>query len=156
MPNEPSWRSEDTVRLAPILYAHGVDLLDVSSGGNHYHQRIKGGPSYQAPFALAVKKALGATSIYPSPKDNTLGTDPSKPPSRLIVSTVGTITSGVQAEGLLANGSADVIMVGRYFQKHPSLVWDWADELGVKMRVANQIRWAFEGRGKKTNGKERL
>ena len=31
LPNEPSWTSRDTARLAPILFEHGVDLLDVSS-----------------------------------------------------------------------------------------------------------------------------
>ena len=28
MANEESWRSKDTVRLAPILYEHGVDFFD--------------------------------------------------------------------------------------------------------------------------------
>ncbi|TFY81987.1 hypothetical protein EWM64_g2032, partial [Hericium alpestre] len=29
LPNEPSWTLEDTVRLAPLLAAHGVDLIDI-------------------------------------------------------------------------------------------------------------------------------
>lgn len=46
-----SWKVEDTVRLAEILADKGVDLLDVSSGGNHPKQKIKSGPrgfAYQA------------------------------------------------------------------------------------------------------------
>lgn len=43
-----SWKVEDTVKLAEILAEKGVDLLDVSSGGNHPKQRIKTGPGYQA------------------------------------------------------------------------------------------------------------
>lgn len=43
-----SWKVEDTVKLAEILAKKGVDLLDVSSGGNHPKQRIKTGPGYQA------------------------------------------------------------------------------------------------------------
>jgi len=43
MPNEESWRSKDTVRFAPILYEHGVDFLDVLTGGVHRKQKIKVG-----------------------------------------------------------------------------------------------------------------
>lgn len=43
-----SWKIEDTVKLAQILAEQGIDLLDVSSGGNHPKQRIKVGPGYQA------------------------------------------------------------------------------------------------------------
>lgn len=42
------WKVEDTVRLAKLLADKGVDLLDVSSGGNHPKQKIKTGPGYQA------------------------------------------------------------------------------------------------------------
>jgi 2,4-dienoyl-CoA reductase-like NADH-dependent reductase (Old Yellow Enzyme family) len=122
-----SWKLEDTVRLAPSLAEAGVDLLDVSSGGNHPEQHIHAGPAYQAPFALAIKKAVG---------DN------------MAVGTVGAITSGVQAEELLQQG-LDVAVVGRFFQKNPGLVFSWADELGVKVRMPNQIQWGFAGRGKK-------
>ena len=80
MHDEPSWRSEDTVRLAGILAEHGVDLLDVSTGGIHPAQKIKGGPAYQAPFAEAVKKAHG---------------------DKILVGTVGVITDGRTAQGCL-------------------------------------------------------
>ena len=43
-----SWKVEDTVRLAEILADRGVDLLDVSSGGNHPLQHPHTGPAYQA------------------------------------------------------------------------------------------------------------
>ncbi len=43
-----SWKVEDTVRLAEILRDRGVDLLDVSSGGNHPKQHPHVGPGYQA------------------------------------------------------------------------------------------------------------
>ncbi len=43
-----SWKVEDTVRLAEILCDKGVDLLDVSSGGNHPKQHPHVGPGYQA------------------------------------------------------------------------------------------------------------
>ncbi|MCJ1428969.1 hypothetical protein MMC29_006882 [Sticta canariensis] len=119
-----SWKVEDTVKLAEILAEKGVDLLDVSSGGNHPKQKIKTGPGYQAPFAKAVKEKLG---------------------DRLAVSTVGAITSGKQANQLLEEG-LDLVVVGRMFQKDPGLVWTFAEELGVEINVANQIRWGFGGR----------
>lgn len=116
---EASWKVEDTVRLAEVIADMGVDLLDVSSGGLHPKQKLKTGPGYQAPFAKAVKKKLG---------------------DKLAVGTVGTITSGTQASHLLEEG-LDLIIVGRMFQKNPGLVWSFAEELGVQVNVANQIRW---------------
>ena len=59
LPGEPSWRSEDTVRFAGILAAHGVDFLDISTSGNHPAQRIARGAAYQVPFSEAVKRAHG-------------------------------------------------------------------------------------------------
>lgn len=88
--------------LASILAEHGVDFLDVSSGGNHPKAIIKGGPAYQAPFAHAVKQAVG---------------------DKLVVGAVGSITNGVIAQDVLDKGQADVILVGRFFQKNPAAVW---------------------------------
>lgn len=137
-----SWELNDTVRLAEILVEKGVDLLDVSSGGLDPRQKIKAGPGYQAvrisisshlisqkltflqPFAKAVKDKLG---------------------DKLAVSSVGSITSGKQANQLLEEG-LDVVFIGRFFQKDPGLVWTFAEELGVEINVANQIRWGFGGR----------
>ncbi|KAK3175182.1 hypothetical protein OEA41_002428 [Lepraria neglecta] len=121
---EASWKVEDTVRLAEVIADMGVDLLDVSSGGLHPKQKVKTGPGYQAPFAKAVKEKLG---------------------DKLAVATVGSITSGKQANQLLEEG-LDLTIAGRMFQKNPSLVWDFAEELGVQINVANQIRWGFGGR----------
>lgn len=113
-----SWKIEDTVRLAEILAEKGVDLLDVSSGGIHPKQKIKSGPGYQAPFAKAVKEKLG---------------------DRLAVGTVGSITNGIQANQLLEEG-LDLAIAGRMFQKNPGLVWQFAEDLGVQINVANQVR----------------
>ena len=131
-----SWTVEDTVRLAPLLAEHGVDLLDVSSGGNHPAQKVKGGPGYQSPFAKAVKDAVG---------------------DKLAVGTVGTITNGPQANKLLEEG-LDMAIVGRMFQKNPGLVWTFAEELGVEIDVAHQIAWGFGGRagGKKPEQKGKM
>lgn len=136
------------MRLGVLLAERGVDLLDVSSGGNHPQQKIKGGPAYQAPFARAVKKKVG---------------------QKMMVSTVGTITNGPLAQSMLdeegsGEGEAlDAVMVGRMFQKNPGLVWTFAEELATEIHVARQIGWGFGGRaggrkkekeGKVEGGKE--
>ncbi|KAI0325670.1 FMN-linked oxidoreductase [Cubamyces sp. BRFM 1775] len=126
-PDQPSWHSEDTVRLAGVLAEHGVDLLDVSSSGNHPAQKIKTGPAYQAHFSEAVKRAHG---------------------DKILVSAVGAINDGQLAQSVLDKGQADAIFVGRMFQKNPGLVWKFADDLGVEIHLAGQIGWGFRGRAK--------
>jgi 2,4-dienoyl-CoA reductase-like NADH-dependent reductase (Old Yellow Enzyme family) len=126
LPNERSWGVEDTVKLADILAEHGVDFLDVSSGGSHPKAMMKLGPAYQAPFAQAVKEAVG---------------------DKLVVGSVGSINNGNIAQEVLDKGQADVVLVGRQFQKNPATVWAFASDLGVAIKLANQIGWGFGGRG---------
>ncbi|OAX38165.1 FMN-linked oxidoreductase [Rhizopogon vinicolor AM-OR11-026] len=127
LPNEPSWRIEDTVKLAGILVEHGVDFLDVSSGANHSKAIMKASSAaYQAPFAQAVKEAVG---------------------DRLVVGAVGSINTGKIAQEVLDKGQADVILVGRQFQKNPGTVWAFAADLGVAIKLANQLTVGFLGRG---------
>jgi len=129
--SESSWTIDQTIRLAKILAERGVDVLDVSSGGNHQEQKIvnglqkaEHGDAYQSSFSFQVKEAVG---------------------DKLHVSSVGSINTGTVAEQLLQDG-LDLVMVGRWLQKNPGLVFSWADELNVKVQMPNQIRWAFHGR----------
>jgi 2,4-dienoyl-CoA reductase-like NADH-dependent reductase (Old Yellow Enzyme family) len=133
LPNEPSWRGEDTARLATVLADHGVDLLDVSSGGNNARQKIRPGKAYQAPFAEAAKKAVG---------------------SKMLVSAVGGLYNGQVAEEVLAKGMADVVFVGRMFQKNPGMVWQMAEDLDVDISAAKQIGWGFKGRARQALGED--
>ncbi|KAK0436476.1 FMN-linked oxidoreductase [Desarmillaria tabescens] len=122
LPDITSWRSEDTVRIAPILAAHGVDVLDVSAGGNNNKQKIIPGPAYQSPLAHAVRR-----------------TNPG-----LLVATVGGITDGHTAQGVLEDGLADVVLCGRAFQQNPGLVLRYAQDLGVDIHLAHQIQWGYK------------
>lgn len=128
---EKSWTVGQSCRLATLLADRGVDLIDVSSGGNHPKQKITTGPGYQAPFAKAIKRAVG---------------------DKMLVATVGSITSGKKAQELLEGGKdaddepLDVAAAGRMFLKNPGLVWTWAEEIGVGIYLANQIGWGFGGR----------
>ncbi|THG96980.1 hypothetical protein EW026_g4953 [Hermanssonia centrifuga] len=129
MPDIESWKVSDTVKLAPLLAAHGVDLLDVSSAGNHPLQSL--GPirtveAYQSDLSAEIKAAVG---------------------DKIIVSAVGGIDNGKLAQRILDEGKADVIFVGRQFQRNPGTVWLFAEDLGVRIKAAHQIEWAFFGRG---------
>ena len=112
-----------------MLAAHGVDLLDVSTGALDPRQKVKSGHQYQVPFAAAVKKDAGSKN--------------------LLVGAVGGLYSGISAQDVLETDRADVIFVGRQFQKNPGQVWAMAEELGVEIRVALQMEWPFAGRGRK-------
>lgn len=81
---------ERTVALARRLQDRGVDLLDISSGGNVPSPSVPVGPGYQTRFAAAVKDAV-----------------------EIPVSAVGLITQARQAEHVLATGQADVVSIGR-------------------------------------------
>ncbi|CEI60122.1 NADPH dehydrogenase afvA [Fusarium venenatum] len=123
-----SWTVEQTCQLAKILPKHGVDLVDVSSGGIHPKSAIaiKAGPAYQVDLAKQVKKAVGDS---------------------VLVSAVGGIKTGQLAEEVLQSG-IDIVRAGRWFQQNPGLVKAFANELGVEVKMANQIDWSFKGRGK--------
>ncbi|PTB36175.1 uncharacterized protein TrAFT101_000142 [Trichoderma asperellum] len=138
----PSWTVEESVQFSKLLAQRGVDVLDVSSGGNHVQQKVIGGPGYQAPFAKAIKAAVKDT---------------------MLVSSVGSIKTGLEAQKIIdgnQNGDQDasdtpldLIAAGRMFLKNPGLVWAWADELGVTINVAHQIGWGFGGRASKKTAK---
>lgn len=75
------WTGDDTVRLARELRAHGVDLLDVSSGGMVPDAKVPTGPGYQVPFATRVREEVGlptgAGSCCASPTGRTVPPPPS-------------------------------------------------------------------------------
>ncbi|MDG4859551.1 NADH:flavin oxidoreductase/NADH oxidase [Streptomyces sp. T-3] len=110
--DEAGWTADETVRLAALLKEHGVDLLDVSTGGNAPKVSIPVGPGYQVPFAARVKAE-----------------------TELPVAAVGLITDARQAEKILDNGDADVVLLGRELLRNPSFVRHAARELGVEVRV---------------------
>lgn len=124
------WTSADTVKLAPLLAEAGVDLLDVSTSGNHAKEHPHVKPGYQAPFAIDVKKAVG---------------------DKLLVGSVGDINTATLANNLLEKDALDEIIVAKGFQKNPGLVFKWADDLGVEIQMPDQIRWGVTGRGKVTS-----
>ena len=53
--SDEGWQIIDSVELCKQLKEIGVDLIDVSSGGNLHNAPIKPVPGYQVPFAQAIK-----------------------------------------------------------------------------------------------------
>ncbi|WP_326696239.1 NADH:flavin oxidoreductase/NADH oxidase [Streptomyces sp. NBC_01754] len=113
------WTADDTVRLARVLHAHGVDLLDVSTGGLAPKARIPVGPHYQVPFAARVRAE----------------TD-------LPVAAVGLITDPAQAEKILTEGEADAVLLGREMLRDPYFARKAARALGADTKVPEQYGWA--------------
>ena len=90
------WDLPQTVALARILKTRGVDLLDCSSGGTLPRVKIPAGPGFQVPFAEAVRREAGVAT-----------------------GAVGLITQPEQAEKIVAEGRADVVLLGRQFLRDP-------------------------------------
>ncbi|MEV7547691.1 tRNA-dihydrouridine synthase, partial [Streptomyces sp. NPDC089915] len=114
------WTADETVRLAALLQEHGVDLLDVSTGGLAPRVKIPTGPGYQVPFAARVK-------------DETT----------LPVAAVGLITEPEQAEKILANGEADAVLLGRELLRDPYWARRAAAELGAELPVPGPYQRAW-------------
>ncbi len=98
---------DEVADVAAVLATHGVDLIDVSSGGNSAAQQITPAPGYQVPFARAVRERSG-----------------------LPVAAVGLITEPDQAEKILLEESADVVLLGRALLREPTWPQRAAFELG--------------------------
>lgn len=98
---------DEVAQVARQLADHGVDLVDVSSGGNAPEQQITVGPGYQVPFARTIREVSG-----------------------LPVAAVGLITEPAQAEKVLAEESADAVLLARALLREPTWPQRAARELG--------------------------
>lgn len=115
------WGIEQTTIFAEKLRDIGIDLLDVSSGGNDSRQQIDVGPKYQVPFAAHVKKHV----------------------PNLLIGAVGLITTPQEAEGVLQNGEADVVFFARQILRDIDFPLEAAQELGVAVAPAVQYERAW-------------
>jgi 2,4-dienoyl-CoA reductase-like NADH-dependent reductase (Old Yellow Enzyme family) len=104
---EGGWTPEESIALAKEAAARGVDLVDCSSGGNVLAD-IPVGPGYQVPFASAVRAGAGVAT-----------------------GAVGLITEPAQAEQVLAEGHADVVLLARELLRDPHWPLRAAAELGA-------------------------
>ena len=116
---EGGWTIEDSVKLAMELKKLGVDLIDTSSGGNVPVAAIPSEPGYQVKFAAQIRKQ-----------------------ANMLTGAVGQITSAVQAEEILQEGKADLILFGRESLRDPYLPLHAAKELNVDVEWPIQYQRA--------------
>lgn len=107
------WDLDQTVELAKILKAHGVDLIDVSTGGLIPDVTIPVKPDYQVPFAEQVRSRAGIPTTA-----------------------VGLITKPKQAKKILKSGAADAVEIGRAALRDPYWPLRAAHKLDVPVEEA--------------------
>jgi 2,4-dienoyl-CoA reductase-like NADH-dependent reductase (Old Yellow Enzyme family) len=107
---EKGWDLEQSIAFARKLKEIGIDMIDVSSGGNAADQKLVLGPGYQVPFSAAIRREAGIPTAA-----------------------VGLITEPVQAEHILATGQADAVCLARALLRDPYWPLHAAKTLGVAM-----------------------
>lgn len=129
-----SWQVEDSIRLAKLLPGYGVDVLDLSSGGNHPDQKIAMHSDFQVGIAAQVRSALHKEGL----KD-------------LLIAAVGMITDATVAGAIVNDkqddegairirdeqgnlAKADVVLIARQFLREAEFVLNAAHTLGVEVQ----------------------
>ncbi len=112
--SEGGWNPEESIKLAEILKNLGVDLIDCSSGGNVPNAKIPVGPGYQVPFS----KSIRSTGI--------------------LTGAVGVITTADEAETILQEEKADLVLFGRELLRNPYFALHAAKKLGA------DIKWPLQ------------
>jgi 2,4-dienoyl-CoA reductase-like NADH-dependent reductase (Old Yellow Enzyme family) len=107
-----------SVHFAKLAKEHGVDLIDVSAGGNLTHPNVSSGPGYQTAFAAQIRAE-----------------------ANIPVGTVGAITDALQAEHILRSGQADAILIGRTALADPRWWHRAAHRLGHELPWVPQYSW---------------
>lgn len=109
---EGGWSPDESVELARHFRLHGVDLVDVSTGGNVPDATIPVGPGFQAPFAERIRKEAG-----------------------IATAAVGMITGPEQAAAIITEGKADLVLLAREMLRDPY----WA--VHAAARLENAASW---------------
>ncbi|WP_312389164.1 NADH:flavin oxidoreductase/NADH oxidase [Chryseobacterium sp.] len=118
--SEEAWTLEDSIALSKILKENGVDLITASGGGFTNVSKDKVYPGYQVPFAEAIKKQTGIST-----------------------GAVGLITEAEQANTIIENGQADLVLIAREHLRDPYLAIHSAKKLGLETEVPWQYKRAF-------------
>lgn len=123
---EGGWNIDQSIEFSRQLKEIGIDLIDVSSGGNVPDASIAVGPGYQVPFAKEIRARAAIKTAA-----------------------VGIITEPRQAEQILQSEEADAIFVAREFLRDPYLAFRAARELAGEVDVPKQYRRAIDIRAAK-------
>jgi NADPH2 dehydrogenase len=118
---EGGMTAEAYVEMAKWMKEQGVDLIDVSSGAV-VPAKIDAYPGYQVKFAETIKEG-----------------------ANIATGAVGLITTGIQAEEILKNNRADMVLLARELLRDPYWPYTAARELGVEIPAPKQYErgWRF-------------
>ena len=120
---EGGWDLDQSTRLAELVGPLGVDLIDCSSGGLAPGAKIPTRAGYQVPFADEIRRKTG-----------------------ILTGAVGLITTAAQADAILREGKADVVLLAREFLRQPYWPLHVARELGFPCSwPAQYLRAAPDG-----------
>lgn len=117
------WSIEQSVELGRRLARLGADLIDCSSGGTVPGAKIPMEPGYQVPFAQVIRREAG-----------------------ILTGAVGMITGARQADEIVREGKADLVLMAREFLRQPYWPIHAARELGQEIAwPAQYLRAAPQG-----------
>ena len=105
---EGGFTPEESVETARMLKEDGVDVIDVSSGGNSPASKVDYGRMYQVPFADRIRNEAGVPVIA-----------------------VGAVLGWDHANTILAAGRADLVALARAPPRDPYLPLHAAEAYGV-------------------------
>lgn len=104
---ENGWDVEQSVALADKLKYLGVDLIDCSSGGILPNVKLTSNPGYQVPFADRIRREANIST-----------------------GAVGLITEPEQADQIIRQGQADIVLLARELLRDPYWPHRAAKQLG--------------------------
>jgi 2,4-dienoyl-CoA reductase-like NADH-dependent reductase (Old Yellow Enzyme family) len=111
---EDGWNIDDSIELSRHLKQLGVDLIDCSSSnGDRTNKNVPFGPGFQVPFAESIRRESDIAS-----------------------GAVGMITDPAQADEIIRNGRADIVLIAREFLREPY----WAVNAGKKLKYAEATK----------------
>ena len=129
--DETGWTIEDSIALAKVLKANGVDVIDCSAGGmsdGATASEMAPAYGYQVPYAREIRAGAGIMTMA-----------------------VGMIVHSDHAEAIVSGGSADLVALGREMLHNPHWPIDAAQKLGVEAPFAgipNAYGYFLEKRAK--------
>jgi 2,4-dienoyl-CoA reductase-like NADH-dependent reductase (Old Yellow Enzyme family) len=114
------WSPDESVELARRAAALGVDLVDCSSGGSAAVAQIPVGPGFQVQFAERIRRETG-----------------------ILTGAVGLITTPQQADEIVRQGQADMVLLAREFLRDPYFPLHAAEALNSGPKPPVQYGRAF-------------
>lgn len=114
--SDEGWNLVDSIELCTQLKTLGVDLIDVSTGGNLHKAQVKATPGFQVPFAAAIRTE-----------------------AHIMTAAVGLITEPEQAQYIIETGEADAVFLARAMIRNPRWALSAAEKLGIKISWPHQL-----------------